>query len=1733
MSREFQLPELHDESVAKLSWPREYKQTIISKTLGQHVSDTTNFRTLYDLLIPKETPAIIAKADDTPQDDDSLELECCTLSFSAFSHFVASTPSRLGKFGISRGDRIGIIVLNNVNFALALTSVMSLCAAIPLNPSGTLDEIINELLFLRVNAAIVCIQKVTDTGGEILNSLKNANIEPIILYPKKNSCGLFSLRSPDNNESQQKFKSHPNSPEDVALILRTSGTSGNKKTVTYTLKTLVVGAICVAKSWDLKSNDVNLNMMPLYHVGGIVRNLLAPILSGSSVIITSGFDPVLFWDFLDLSNHTPTWYYAVPTMHNAILDEGRKRYPSGYPFKPNTLGKNKKISFYVGNTGSMSRSGGRPRKEGIRMICNAGAGMVPRLANDMKEFFGACILPSYGMTECMPITTPPIGYSLERPGTSGISVGPEIAILGDDDRKKPPGEIGYICVRGVPCFTGYEGDPEATEKSFTKDGWFNTGDMDITGRSKEVINRGGEIISPVEIEEVVITHPRVKACLAFVVPHEVFQETIGILIVSEPNIPKVDLVGIQKHIAASLHPSKWPQVIVYMPDLPTNQTNKVVRINLANRLGIAKISDGIPISERTYVAECPPKSSGVKDPINCRAIKPREEICFSVLKQCQYVTEVEIVVTKVGVDPNALVAYVGARDEKLTNEILTDYLSQRLDDYDIPSKIVICPGGKIPRQIDGSIDVQVLKPKSSGNGIQRVIKRVFQSVLSLPEDVELFGESDFFFVGGDSLTAGKAAALIRKKLGVEFQPHVMFKTRTVEAISAFIVEKLPKDHPVLKENFRHSRYLITGENRGSTMSVMSPYLNTSEKKPKVISAANSSASFQALFVQALPFAILKPTRRIMFFIFLCFTLSLKNNVTQADLNIPTTPFAMLLELLISIIIVSTVYVQIGLPLVGIFVKWLVIGRYKAGRFPLWGQYYLRWWFVDQTIRLCGVGFFNENNLTIKLYLRLMGAKIGSSVKIDSLKKSNFKEFDLIEIGDNSAFDCSRVRPFAMDGGNMILEKIKIGSRCVINVSTVIAPGANIPADTCFPPLSSSHEIQDARTKYQDYCRTILPGPNMILKIFIGYPLIGLVNVISMTPWLMSLYLLVSQSSNGKVNRFTSSFPEIVVYFSQIYRIAFKCFGLIVRDIVTPFIFIIMTIIVKRLILGLANPEKPVTQWDLLRRWVMGKLLGDGSLGGLNKLLGKHYEYTSMIYRALGAKVGTRIYWPGTGLYIGEHEYLTVGDDVVFGSRSHIITADASGPARVTIENGAMIADRCVLLPGVHVGRSAMLGTGSLGKRQMYYPAGSIYLGSKKGGAVLWDEGNEQSAKEMSTITPFGVSFYGKQANYSVIPMWMCPLYCILIATIAKILDFMPLLGSIQVGSYFFENINSSQKFPVVVGVLTMIGTYIVFAIVKSLLILTISISAKWVIHGRRKPGKYNWDESSYCQRWQILIAFQSLSSELLEVLRGSWYLVLYFRLLGSNIGKRVCLYPTGADPMMTEADLVTIGDNVMIDNASVICHINSKGQFSLNPLVIREGASMRAQSRLLSGAEMDEDAVLLEHTLILSGDVAAKGVWQGWPLGNPNQEGEEKNDSESDKDSIRSDKTYLNSVETPKREHENYNSNHRAQYKAPQPAANQNVVIRQLPRHASIHFEQFYIETDLIQTNLENNIQIPSRGISIDQGARVASRSNRHNQSNRVRNLRDEDYAQLRRRARESWTENNNRLADMNLRTRV
>ena len=304
---------------------------------------------------------------------DPLNLEKTPLTHRRLRKFIGQEFD-LGKFGLSKGSRVAVLLPNGPELAVAMLAVVSQWCAAPINPTNTWQEIQAELQKTRARAVIILAGA---SGNEaVLQACKDMSIGIIVISPTEAITGLFRLNvltpvpapigaSRESWRTTGKgFKAFDH-PETV-LLLHTSGTSGNKKLVPYSLDMLVIGVGCIVSAWNLSPSDVCLNMMPLFHIGGIVRNIFSPVLSGGAVIACSGFDPLLFWDVL--SSQTVTWYYAAPTMHHAILMEAEQR-SKPLPVAP------------------------------IRFIANAAGGLLPVLAEALRSCFDAVVLTGYGMTE--------------------------------------------------------------------------------------------------------------------------------------------------------------------------------------------------------------------------------------------------------------------------------------------------------------------------------------------------------------------------------------------------------------------------------------------------------------------------------------------------------------------------------------------------------------------------------------------------------------------------------------------------------------------------------------------------------------------------------------------------------------------------------------------------------------------------------------------------------------------------------------------------------------------------------------------------------------------------------------------------------------------------------------------------------------------------------------------------------------------------------------------------------------------------------------------------------------------------------------------------------------------------------------------------------------------------------------------------------------------------------------
>ncbi|KAH6607917.1 hypothetical protein Trco_004230 [Trichoderma cornu-damae] len=1429
-----------------------------------------------------------------------------------------------------------------------------------------------------------------------------------------------------------------NGPDDFGLILLTSGTSGTRKVVPLTMHSIIAGISFVVDSWDLTASDICLNMMPLHHVGGLVRNVFAPVFSGGSTVCCSAFDPTLFWDVVQ--GIPITWYYASPSMHSVVLAVASERRAA-------------------------------LRQHRIRLACNAAGDLLPSLACRLRDTFGCTVLPSYGMTECMPISTPPLDYRLDREGTSGVRTGPELSILDWSGSQVPSGGVGRICVRGEPVFPGYlKPDGTLDRSSFNSNGWFDTGDLGhmdkdgylyITGRSKEVINRGGEIISPFEVENAIMRlstspesplHGRILQALAFSVPHDVLQEAVAVVLVTPTGLPRVDLKTLQAALRPSLQQVKWPVLVAYMDDVP-RKNNKVLRIKLGQRCGIPELKDDTPYLSRHWHAVCPPPDIDVSVPINSSPCTVDYSALTAGLEDA----------TSVGCKHHCrqnhltgvLEAFVGPAEGKpgMWNhqpDVLKAQLSKTLHGYMVPEHIHLL-SKPLPLDRSGAVDDDALDRllaelgDASLQGLEASIEgkvvKVFAVVLCRSAgDIAL--DIDFFTLGGDSLKAGRLVSALRSTFNIQIPIDLVFHQGSVSNIAAFI------------ENM--AGFAIA---------------DATHDKRVGCSEAYSSTNPAVMFLQLIPLVVVYPLRRAVQWTAFIVVMSLVQ-------RLPTDQHALgrLLNVVLSVTF-SKLIIRCASPLFGIAAKWLIIGRYREGLYPMWGAYHTRWWMVQKIVSICGKGVFNINDHTKCVYYRLMGVKIGKNVKIAG---TALGEWDLLDIRDGATLTRCVCRPFAVEGNtSMYLGRIVIGDNASIGLSSIVAPGAVVPPNTCIGPNSSSWELGDAAEENRGLSPGQAPKPHILLTCFLTIPLVFMSWALSLLPWLAGLVgMVMDMPPMPTPVPDASPVRDILDWFSGAKRLGFHSLALALRCLLSPFIFFAFAIFVKtvldamlgKLTSGDARCRGAIATW---RAALMKTLIPVSRLHDMTAMFGQHYEATSAAIRLLGGRVGQRVYWPGTGPSIGDYHLIDIGNDVVFGSRSYLVTSDSAGSERITVRDRAMVADRACLLPGVTVGEHTTMGSGALTRRGTSYPSGGTFVGSKGrdcvhlsgGGNVTGQDeknptrrrrssrmrnmgsddtltstkvgSNKSSPRirhsssddtlaesrvsrtkrdtahhghpkeiyatsesdtddhglettEADQMSPFGRAFHLKLASYRVLGPFAIFCYSTFIAVFTSFYWNAPIISCVQLVDHFMNRFvarDSGMALNVVVlFLLSWVGIAILF-IFMAVLALLIVIASKWILLGRRVPGNHDWDKSSYCQRWQIFLSIEKLrrhcyhSQGILGLLTGTSWIVFYFRALGANIGKDCALFANGSPSLMfTEPDLITLGDRVAIDDASVVAHINSRGNFDLNRLSIGDRCVMRSGSRLLSGATMKNDSCLLEHTLIMGGDVVEEHwTMQGWP----------------------------------------------------------------------------------------------------------------------------------------------------------
>ena len=483
------------------------------------------------------------------------------LTHGGLRRHIDAVAATLARCGIGRGDRVAIVLPNGPAMASAFLGVATAASAAPLNPSYRAEEFDFYLADLRAAAVIV------DAGdpGPAAAVARSKNIPVIGLSDNHASAGLFELSA---HSTTAPVAATSAAPADEALVLHTSGTTSRPKIVPLTHANLCASARNIRAALQLTHVDRCLNVMPLFHIHGLMAATVASLSAGASVFCAPGFDVLRFYAWLTESQ--ATWYTAVPTMHQAIV-----------PRAP--------------------RNADRIAAAKLRMIRSSSASLAPPLLADLEATFGVPVIESYGMTEAAhQMASNPLPPGVRKPGTVGPAAGPDIAILDSaGDIVQTLDVIGEVVIRGGNVTAGYENNPAANEAGFTNS-WFRTGDqgvldkdgyLTITGRLKEIINRGGEKISPREVDEVLLDCPGVAQVVTFAVPHAKLGEDVAAAVVVAPGAETTER-DIRDYAAGRLAPFKVPRTVVILDEIPRGATGKLQRIGLAETLGLAAARTG-------------------------------------------------------------------------------------------------------------------------------------------------------------------------------------------------------------------------------------------------------------------------------------------------------------------------------------------------------------------------------------------------------------------------------------------------------------------------------------------------------------------------------------------------------------------------------------------------------------------------------------------------------------------------------------------------------------------------------------------------------------------------------------------------------------------------------------------------------------------------------------------------------------------------------------------------------------------------------------------------------------------------------------------------------------------------------------------------------------------------------------------------------------------------------------
>ena len=473
------------------------------------------------------------------------------LTFQELADQLDVAAHTLAAAGFGIGSRIGVALSNGPECVAALLAVMTCATCVPFNPQSDADTFRFLCRRLRVDAVIVD----AETSPAILGTAMEFGVPLVTLVPTGDApAGTFALQC-DSTRPPVSIV-HPG-PDDVALVLHTSGTTGTPKAVPLIQRRIYEMMLHRIEVFAMTPRDRGLCIRPLFTSAAINRNILQPLAGGGSLVCVTQFDADLMLDWL--SQFQPTFYSADPATHRAVLEAIARR--------------------------------GRAPDHMLRFVVSSSMAISAELQQQLEDTLGVPVIQTYAMTECGTIAQDPLPPGIRRKGSVGKATQGEVAIVGDHNEFLAAGDSGEIVVRGTHVFRGYEDDPQANRDAFIGD-WFRTGDLGyvdpdgylyVTGRLKEIINRGGFKVPSIDVDAVLALHPAVAETVTVGIAHPTLGEDVVSAVVLREGATTT-LSQLRDFAFESLPPHKVPTRIVAIDAIPRSPLGKAKRRELAQSL---------------------------------------------------------------------------------------------------------------------------------------------------------------------------------------------------------------------------------------------------------------------------------------------------------------------------------------------------------------------------------------------------------------------------------------------------------------------------------------------------------------------------------------------------------------------------------------------------------------------------------------------------------------------------------------------------------------------------------------------------------------------------------------------------------------------------------------------------------------------------------------------------------------------------------------------------------------------------------------------------------------------------------------------------------------------------------------------------------------------------------------------------------------------------------------------